>query len=821
MLELRQGAQLADRYTLVRRLGGDRETSQTWLARDRMTSASVALKIGADDLQNRQNSERLRREWQASIRLLHAHVVRVFEFHTEAGVAFFSQQFIDGPDIGALTGLPPADVLGPVGQLLDALQYVHAKGVVHRDIKASNVLIDANGALYLGDFGASGDGGTVASGGSLIAQSPQSLGGEPASAADDIFALGSLLYELLSGRPPWPSEDMAEHIARHAPPPLRAADGSVLPAAVERLVDRMLDKDAGRRPSAGEIAEELKAAGYRPAAATVRGTPQPRTDEAAESIEAIRPTSRPERPAAEAAAREPSGIGRNAVLAGLGVLIAALVAVVFVLPDNVARRSETAPPPAVVDPFEDAAPPVVVDDDVQENRPEVYVDPEVRRRVKGDAVVPTRKLEDDEDITFSENRADYSGLDAEGRARFDAELSVGELLSAFEVLEARGVERWAPREYRAARDLTADGDAAYLKTDFEYADELYLAALTVLEPLYERIEPTFEKAYADAVAAFETGDREKALQLFELAVAVTPSHAGAKAGYARARNLETVLRLVDQGLEYEEDLDLEAALRSYEQAAELDTLWQPAHDGVERVRQLRTKMEFDARMSEGFSAIANGDYLGARAAFRIAQRLIPGSSEPADGLLQVDQGLRLQEISTLEREVLALERDEHWDAAVKTYEEILKVDNTLMFAREGLARAREMSELHGRLDDLIAEPDKISLPLVMQEATTLVVSVTTRQDVGPRLAAQRDELSRLLKRAATPLQVQLVSNNFTDVSVYRIGRLGHFEKKELNLRPGTYIAVGSRPGYRDVRLEFRVAPEQEIGPVVVQCEEPI
>ena len=94
-------------------------------------------------------------------------------------------------------------------------------------------------------------------------------------------------------------------------------------------------------------------------------------------------------------------------------------------------------------------------------------------------------------------------------------------------------------------------------------------------------------------------------------------------------------------------------------------------------------------------------------------------------------------------------------------------------------------------------------------------------DIGPRLTGQRDELSRLLKRAATPLKVRIVSDNATEVSIYKVGRLGSFGERELELRPGTYVAVGSRPGYRDVRIEFRVAPEIEMTPVVVQSEEPI
>jgi serine/threonine protein kinase/tetratricopeptide (TPR) repeat protein len=817
MLELKQGTQLADRYTLVRRLGGDSE-AHTWLAKDRLTRAFVALKIADGDPQS---SDKLRAEWQANIRLMHAHIVRAFEFHADPEVAFFSQQFIDGPDFGVLAGLPVADVLGPAGLLVDALAYVHAKGVVHRDIKASNVLFDGNGAPYLSDFGISCAAGQIGTGGSLVAQSPQSLDGQPASAADDIFALGSLIFELLAGRPPWSSADIAESIRNEPAAPLRGADGSTLPQDIVSLLARMLDKDASKRPSANEVAAQLRQAGFAPQTATISGGSVPRLDdEVIESVESIRPVSRPRSDAEEIVSQDSTGLSQKTVAIALGVLVVILISVIFVLPRNVSNETgPSAEDPAVVSDEGGVLPPVVRKS--TENRARVFVDPEVRRRVKGTSDAPTRKLEGDDDITFSENRADYSGLDNEARARFETESTLGELLSALEVLESRGIEHWAVLDHRAARDLYAQGDRAYLEKDYLYAEELYLGALTVLEPLYERIEPTFQRAYEGAVAAFESGDRLEALRLFELAVSITPSHPGALAGYERAKNLEAVLRLVDQGLEYEEDLELAAAQRSFEQAIELDNLWQPAHEGILRVEETRIKIEFDTRMTEGFDAIAAADFLGARAAFRVAKQLIPESTEPADGMLQVDQGLRLQDITTLEREAHSLEQDEHWDAVVRTYEEILKVDNSLSFAHDGLEQGRQMSALHLRLDKLIAEPDQLSVPSVMQSATMLVVDITTRPNVGSRLAGQRDELSRLLKRAATPLPIPLISDNVTEVFVYKVGRLGNFMRKEIRLRPGTYVVVGSRPGYRDVRLEFRVAPEIDMEPVIIQCEEAI
>ena len=141
--------------------------------------------------------------------------------------------------------------------------------------------------------------------------------------------------------------------------------------------------------------------------------------------------------------------------------------------------------------------------------------------------------------------------------------------------------------------------------------------------------------------------------------------------------------------------------------------------------------------------------------------------------------------------------------------------------RMGSAGAQQMTALHEQLDEYIGDPDKLSSPSTMARATRLVVDITRMPEIGPRLGDQRDELSRLLKRAATPLTVTLVSDNMTDVSVYKVGKLGSFETHELDLRPGTYVVIGSRPGYRDVRLEVRVAPEVDMQPVVVRCEETI
>ena len=786
MPDLQIGTELADRYTLVRKLGSGADT-QTWLASDRMTRASIALKILCSE---RLPAETLRTEWQTSIRLMHAHIVRVFEYHDEPGGPFYSQQYIDGADASVLSGAPLADVLPPIALIADALRYSHNKGVVHRDIKASNVLFDQNGAPYLGDFGVASTGAANVSGGSLIAASPQSLSGALPQASDDIFALGGLLYELLSGHSPYSSSNIEVDIREKVPPPLVAASGEVVPADVQNLIARMLDKDAARRPDAETVVQELAAAGFAGAVAppSYFGGRQAADAEIIEASDAVRSRKVSNKPPAMAPqVSDRSGINPRTMGISLAVLVVILIGVIFVLPKTVSTDRGSAPSPAEQTAAEDSA-----SDDAGS-----------------------------EEDSSDQDQSNLPVRDDRVVARSDTEAVLGQLLSKMETLERRAVQRWGGLKYKRAQEIYEQGDAAYLARDYATARDLYRDAIEAVDPLLIEVDKVFATTFAEAQTALEAAYAVDALRLFELAVAISPSHAAAQAGYLRAKNLDTVLSLTDQGLALEKDLELEAARQNFERAVEIDPEWQPAQVGLARVNETMRQMEFDMRMTEGLIAIDDGHYDAARAAFRMAQALEPASREPADGLLQVEQAVRLNLIQALERQALQQQQAEDWQTAVATYERILEIDDSLEFAQQGLVQAKEMASLHAQLDTYIASPDSLASPSTMQKATIMVVNITRMPEIGPRLSEQRDELSRLLKRAATPLNVQLVSDNVTDVSIYKVGKLGSFATHELSLRPGKYVAVGIRPGFRDVRLEFLVGPELEATPIVIRCEEAI
>jgi hypothetical protein len=787
---LNEGARLADRYSLIRRLGGG-ALSEIWLATDRAADNRITLKfLAADAAGDEQRRAAFQREWRIGSRLMHPHIIRVFEYHDDADGPYFGQQFVGETTIGALAGSDPAEAMRPIGLVADALRYAHGKGIVHRDVKAANILLDSRGLPYLIDFGVAAPVGSdaTAGSGSPIAMSPEQMAGSAAGSADDIFALGVLMHELLTGQPPGGGE--LRQVAT------QLADGSPMPTALVSLLGAMLATDPKSRPDAETVADRLAEAGYPAGPAPARFIAGQGVAE--EVFDRVEPAQtfrrRPVAPeAAQAVAVESKGISPTLLYGGLGVALVLFLGVIFVLPKLVDRDV-----PAAVDQETGVVEPA--DDAVTDATPEA----EDERRVPVSAG----------DTAFSENLTS-GGIKA---ATDDA---LGDLLSQLERLRYRAIDRWGGQPYLDAVDVYNEGDQAYIDRNYRLAGEKYRQASRMLEPFFDRIDDVFEETLAEARDAFDRQDAPEAVRLYDLAVAITPGNREAEAGLARAQNLDSVLALMEQGRRYENDLELNAAKLAFEKALEIDALWEPAATALERVNIAINNLSFEQRMTEGFDALYSGDFDTARAAFSAAKLLDPDSPEPEDGLLQLDQEMRLADIRRLEAEAIDLDEREEWETSVVVYQDILKIDADLQFAQEGLSRARSRAALHAQLQAYIDDPDNLSDQANMQSATKLLLDIARIEPIGPRLEDQKAELSRLLKRAATPLTVELVSDNATQVSVFKVGRFGTFANHRLELLPGNYVAVGIRPGYRDVRVEFRVAPEIDMTPIVVQCEEPI
>jgi len=231
--------------------------------------------------------------------------------------------------------------------------------------------------------------------------------------------------------------------------------------------------------------------------------------------------------------------------------------------------------------------------------------------------------------------------------------------------------------------------------------------------------------------------------------------------------------------------------------------------------------DFAAAISQTLQSLDQGDLATARAALARAATSRPDAAEVADARAQLDQLERLQAIDLHGRRAAELEAREEWTEAAREHAAVLAVDGTIATAQAGQERCAEMARLYAGLSAHIAHAERLSTPAVYEEARDLLERAMAVRPAGPRLAERIVRLHGLLLAAATPVEVELQSDGLTDVVVYRVGPLGRFERRTLELLPGTYTVVGRRQGYRDVRRQLQVAPGAAPPPLLVRCEEAV
>jgi hypothetical protein len=245
----------------------------------------------------------------------------------------------------------------------------------------------------------------------------------------------------------------------------------------------------------------------------------------------------------------------------------------------------------------------------------------------------------------------------------------------------------------------------------------------------------------------------------------------------------------------------------------------PAKSAPTSVEPRPTARRFDELMTDGLAQLERREWSAAEQSFAAALKLQPGDRSAADGLARAKDGLQRDALARLQREAQALESAERWDGALAAYRSAAAIDPTVDFAREGGARSERMIVLQARLDGYLANPSRLSSPRVRDEAQQFLASLEPEPAGGPRLAQSKQRLASALARAAATVTVVLASDNATEVTVHRVGSLGRFQSRLVALSPGTYTLVGSRPGYKDVRVEVTVDPDSPPPRVFIACEE--
>jgi hypothetical protein len=327
---------------------------------------TIALKLLAAELSEDPSfRERFRREGLLQAALDHPHIIPVYEAGESPHGLFLAMRLVRGPDLKRMLrrgALDERRALRILGQVADALDTAHEAGLTHRDIKPQNVLVAGRDHAYLADFGltkAPGGDSLTTSGqfvGTVNYTAPEVIRGEGSSAASDVYAMGAVLYECLSGQVPFPRESEAAVIYAHLqdPPPRPSAAHPGLPSEVDTVVGRAMSKDpAARQPTASELAEEAARALGLEGVTPVRepGSSGRRRLPRAEPSEPEGPQTGVTRtlPPRREGTRVPAWALALMALAALGVLAGAFVAGRAAAPDDAPATRTLSSPRVAVD----------------------------------------------------------------------------------------------------------------------------------------------------------------------------------------------------------------------------------------------------------------------------------------------------------------------------------------------------------------------------------------------------------------------------------------------------------------------------------------
>lgn len=405
------------------------------------------------------------------------------------------------------------------------------------------------------------------------------------------------------------------------------------------------------------------------------------------------------------------------------------------------------------------------------------------------------------------------------RQRKEAQDVLAEVLEIQNQLEAQDVSTWAGEAYDAALEQGSIGDEYYRTQDFVSATTSYNNARDQLQALLDSRPQVLARTLEQGQQALDSGDSATAEDRFSLALVLDPTNEAAQTGLTRARTLDEVLALFAEAEALREDGELERARATYREVVDLDAQFQPARDRIEVVSAEIRAAEFNRVMSSGYALLEQGDPEAAIAAFERAANLGVNEEQARVAIAQTETEVANARINAARERIADAEADERWQDAVAAYDEVLAIDPNLTFAIAGRDYAQKRANLDQLLVYAINNPERFADDEVFEETKDVYFTGRGIDSPGPRLQGQLDELQVLLETSQVPLDITLVSDNLTAVTVLRVAELGAFEQTTLSLKPGNYVAVGSRPGYREVRREFTVGFGKTPDQVVVQCEE--
>ena len=437
-----------------------------------------------------------------------------------------------------------------------------------------------------------------------------------------------------------------------------------------------------------------------------------------------------------------------------------------------------------------------------------------------------RMVNEDEASTTNQNldetRVEQMQLDEAVLAQKPiAQALLSELLAKIDELELSGVQIWAQSEWKKINTIQDEGDTAYLNRSYDMAAASYRTAMQLLIDLEVAVPSILQQSLSQGQAAILQENKPLAISNFETALAIDGSNQLAKAGLDRALKLDKVIALSNQGKRLAEEREWIESIEAFQAALAIDSNWKTALEGLTASILSNDEEQFQLSLSEGYALMKEQKFEEAEVSFRKSLSIVPDSKEGQQAIEELEIQRRIVLTKSLKYKALIAEVNEEWDNAESYYEAILSLDPNIQEVKDSLLRVRQRIKLINQMISFIAKAEQLNDDKLFSQAQETLNQAEAILNKGPELIEQVSKMQQVLKVASIPLQVTLISDQKTNVVIYKKGDFGLFERQSVLLKPGIYTAKGMRIGYRDTTLRFKVDPNLSEQSFTVICREKI
>jgi len=398
--------------------------------------------------------------------------------------------------------------------------------------------------------------------------------------------------------------------------------------------------------------------------------------------------------------------------------------------------------------------------------------------------------------------------------REKAEAALEAFTKAVRPLRAARVDVWGGETWQRVETLSEQADQAMADGEYELAARTYTEAVGPAEDLNARMEQVPDRLFPEAERAYARGEREEAVTLLEAVLAVDPEHGPAKALLPRAKNADRSFAMLERATGLADETQWGPAWVELNRLKELDPVFPGSEPLRKRVSEALAEEEFQEWITKAVLAVEQANLDEAETWLNKAASFRPDHPAVRDVREQVEE-LRVQrQVLNLREEALALEKEEKWAKAHEVWLRISALDPHTPWVKAGKERTLKWKLVEEKLDRGLKHPHSA-------QTAEWVEEFKEREGWPDGLEAKAEKLVRTWTRLQQPVPVVLRSDAETTVMISKVGKWKPFVEKQLELKPGEYVARGIRLGYRDVRVPFEVKPGQEKVEVKVVCVEGI